>query len=66
MSDEQPPVRTADSYSPTNLTESYHPQGYSEAPAVVPQMVSGVLSPASPAPTPVEKTVAFVPQNGGE
>jgi len=66
MSDEPLPVKTANSYSPTNLTESYHPQGSSEAPAGVPQLVSGVLSPAAPAPTPVEKTAAFVPQNGGE
>jgi len=67
MSDEQPLVSTANSYSPTSLTESFHPQGSSDAPTVVPQLVSGV-GPVAQAPiaAPVQSEASAPAQNGGE
>ena len=62
MSDEQHLDSTANSYSPTNLTESYHPQGSSEPPSVIPQLISGVV--AAPVPKSILAPLQADPSQG--
>lgn len=67
MSEDTRIQATANSYSPTSLAKSYPPEGSSEAPAVVPHLVSGV-GPSSQvsSPTPVSSNVNTSAQDSGE